>query len=88
MIHEELLTRKEVSRLIKMSARTVTRWCEKGKFPRPIYLESEPRWIGSEVDLFLTRKRIQEEISPTEASPVKKRAKKSPDLRLSQGDAG
>lgn len=76
MLREELLTSKETARLAKVSVRTLTRWVDKGKFPRPIRVPDENgvlRWVGSEVDMWLSRKRIESEAHPeATAEPVGK----------------
>lgn len=81
MLHEELLTQKEVSKLAKVSVRTLSRWCETGKFPRPIRVpdaNGRLRWVGSEVSMWLARHRISGEVEPVtveETAPKKARGK-------------
>ena len=46
---EELLTAKEVSRLFKVHWKTLCRWADQGKFPKPAKMEGQLRWVAREV---------------------------------------
>lgn len=47
---EELLTKKQVSEILKISTRSLDRLIEKGDFPRGLKLGGVPRWKRSTVE--------------------------------------
>ena len=47
---EELLTKKQVSEILKISTRSLDRLIEKGHFPKGLKLGGVPRWRRSVVD--------------------------------------
>lgn len=51
----EFLTYKEVTRLCKVSRKTIARWVKDGKFPKPIDMNGEVRWVASEVWMYLAK---------------------------------
>ncbi len=50
MAVEELLTKRQVAEILKLSTRSVDRLIEKGTFPKGIRLGAVPRWRRSVVD--------------------------------------
>lgn len=64
------LTYKEVSRLVKVSRKTIARWVKEGKFPKPINLNGEPRWVFNEVFVFLARLQIERETKEFDLSAM------------------
>lgn len=56
IIPDRFYTRKQVARILKISTKTVSRWSEKGKLAKPIYLNSrDVRWFGSDIIEFQKR---------------------------------
>lgn len=54
----QLVTTKDHSGLLPVSAPTIWRWCREGRFPKPFKLsERVTVWDADEVDSWLTQQR-------------------------------
>jgi predicted DNA-binding transcriptional regulator AlpA len=49
MESQQLLTCSDLTRLFKISARTVARWCAAGVLPKPLRLGGSRRWTESSI---------------------------------------
>jgi prophage regulatory protein len=47
------LTVQEVAQLLGRGVRTIWRWTEKGKFPKPIKIEGSTLWRRADIELFV-----------------------------------
>ncbi|MBI4718083.1 MAG: helix-turn-helix domain-containing protein [Planctomycetes bacterium] len=61
----ELLTCREVAARLKLSGRQVYKLAASGKLPRPLKVARSTRWRADEIDDFIGRGCIVEELAPT-----------------------
>ncbi len=53
---DDLLTKREVARLVRLGIRTITRYVALGKFPQPIrFSRTCVRWRRKDIDDYLER---------------------------------
>lgn len=52
---EPLLTVKDLERLLRVHRRTITRLVERGRFPAPIKIGGNNRWLRSDINKVLER---------------------------------
>ena len=51
-----LLTGKDCADLCSVSLRTWQRWVATGEAPRPVYVNSAPRWVAAEIEAWVELK--------------------------------
>ncbi len=51
--NNELLTKKEAAKVAKIAESTLDKYVKEGKFPKPVYLGSYPRWRKSDILKFI-----------------------------------
>jgi excisionase family DNA binding protein len=54
---EPLLTLSDLARLLRVSTRTVYRLVERGRFPRPLKVGGQNRWMPEDISNALERMR-------------------------------
>jgi excisionase family DNA binding protein len=48
-----LMTKTDLSKKLKASLRTISRWMSEGRLPPPRYIGRTPRWRESEIDQWI-----------------------------------
>lgn len=59
MLTDDLVTKKFILELFKISAPTLQDWIKKGKFPKPFKLDRRVYWKKSEIEECLEKSRLK-----------------------------
>ena len=55
MEREQLLRKKDLALMLQYSERSIMRFVDRGQLPKPVYINRQPRWRRSEIDIWLSR---------------------------------
>ena len=56
---QPLFTIVDLERLLQVTGRTISRWCERGEFPRPFKIGGSNRWRPEDVEGVISRLAVE-----------------------------